>query len=98
LSGAFCWGAATLIILFYVLFVCLVEIGCVLREWSLGKFGLFMHVLLHVPFPRYAVKSSSFWQSHLHNDEMATGLKVVRNIKIMRGCTSGSEGETTSEF
>lgn len=60
MSSAFCWDTARLIILFYVLFACLVEIGCILREWSLGKFGIFMHILLHVSFPRYAVKSDSF--------------------------------------
>lgn len=77
MSSEFFWGAARLIILFYVMSVCLVETGCILREWSLGTFGIFMHILLHVSFPRYAVQSSLFWKSHLHNDEMATVLKVV---------------------
>jgi hypothetical protein len=77
-SSAFCWGAARLIIFFYSLFVCLVVIGCIFLEWSLGKFGIFMHTLLHVPFPGYGIKSSSFQKSHrLHNDEIATVLKVV---------------------
>ena len=60
MSSAFCWGGASLIILIYILFVCLVEIGCILREWSLGKFDIFMHTILHVSFSRYAVKSNSF--------------------------------------
>jgi hypothetical protein len=77
-SSAFCWGATRIVIFFYALFVCLVVIGCIFLEWSLGNFGIFMHTLLHVSFPGYAIKSSSFQKSHLlHNDEISTVLKVV---------------------